>query len=55
MEEVTKDGIVNNSGIIIAEHKSGVKLKDQYDNAFRFSHKSYGDSEVSFYEVLKND
>ncbi|MAU64571.1 MAG: 16S rRNA (guanine(966)-N(2))-methyltransferase RsmD [Dehalococcoidia bacterium] len=51
MDEVTKDGIINNSGILVAEHKSGVELKHQYNNAKRFSHKIYGDSEVSFYEV----
>ena len=52
MSEVTKEGIINNLGIIVAEHKSGVILKDQYGEAKRFSHKIYGDSEVSFYEVL---
>jgi 16S rRNA (guanine(966)-N(2))-methyltransferase RsmD len=51
---VTKDGIINNNGVLIAEHKAGVKLKDKYGKAKRFSHKIYGDSEVSFYEVLND-
>ena len=54
MSEVTKEGIINNKGILIAEHKSGVDLKDVYGKAQRFSHKRYGDSEVSFYEVLND-
>lgn len=54
MMDVTREGIINNKGVLITEHKSGVELKDTYGKAKRFSHKRYGDSEVSFYEVLND-
>jgi 16S rRNA (guanine966-N2)-methyltransferase len=51
MTRIGKSGFLNRGGTVIAEHKSGVLLKDKYENIARFTLKTYGDSQVSFYEV----
>ena len=52
MANVGKEGFIAPSGIVIAEHKKGVVLEDRYGEISRFNLKTYGDSQVSFYEVV---
>ncbi len=52
MINVGKEGFVSPSGIVVAEHKKGVVLEERYGEMSRFNLKTYGDSQVSFYEVV---
>jgi len=45
-------GFVEQFGMVVAEHRTGVCLRDCYGQINRFSLKDYGDSQVSFYEVV---
>ena len=52
MINVGKEGFVSPSGIVVAEHKKGVVLEERYGEMSRFNLKTYGASQVSFYEVV---
>ncbi len=52
MEMIGDKGFVDQFGMVVAEHRAGVCLKDTYGQMNRSSLKNYGDSQVSFYEVV---
>ena len=51
LNKIGQTGFVYPGGIVVAEHKSGISLDESYKDITRFSLKTYGDSQVSFYEV----
>ena len=51
LNQIGQAGFLQPGGTVVAEHKSGISLEDNYENITRFSLKTYGDSQVSFYEV----
>jgi len=51
LNKIGQTGFVYPRGTVVAEHKNGISLEDSYKDITRFSLKTYGDSQVSFYEV----
>ena len=46
------DACPTQGGVVVAEHKASSVLEQSYGGINRFSEKRYGDSKVSFYEVV---
>ena len=44
-------GILNNEGVLVAEHSSGLILEKKYGELEMLDQRKYGDSLVSFFEV----
>ena len=49
---LTNGRAIAQGGVVVAEHKASFVLEQSYGGINRFSEKRYGDSKVSFYEVV---
>tara|TARA_B100001765_G_C19313309_1_gene254037 strand:- start:38 stop:598 length:561 start_codon:yes stop_codon:yes gene_type:complete len=52
MNSLGRERFIAQGGVVVAEHKASSVLEQSYGGINRFSEKRYGDSKVSFYEVV---
>ena len=51
MSKVGEPGFMNSDGVVIAEHFRSVNLSESYGFIKCVDSRSYGDSNISYYEV----
>lgn len=52
MNSLGRERFIARGGVVVVEHKASSVLDQSYGGINRFSEKRYGDSKVSFYEVV---
>jgi 16S rRNA (guanine(966)-N(2))-methyltransferase RsmD len=50
LEDVVKEGIVEDGAVVIAEHSLRERPSDEYDGLTLIDRRKYGDTEISFYK-----
>lgn len=51
MNKVGESGFINSDGVVVAEHFRGVNLLETYGSIKCVDSRTYGDSNISYYEV----
>ena len=54
MSGLTKPGIINSGGLVVAEHSRVTGLPCQYDTLMKVDDRRYGDTSITIYQVNAN-